>query len=132
MTRMEARAYFDKKGLTYSDISCTDLGLLISLLDKHFAQERRERLDAGRSVHWQRVVGIRGEYEPTGGVIWTNIAAKGATFTTTNAVSFNRNGHIGFCGNASDENLQPVLAAFVAWCDELADIKAVNFTDGGS
>ena len=130
MTRDEARAYFKEKGLTYADISCTDLRLLSSLLDRQFAQERRERIEADRPIHWQRVAGIRGEYETTGGMIWTSIAAKGATFMTTNAISFNRDGYIGFCGNASDENLQPVLAAFVAWVDELAEIKKI--VEGGA
>lgn len=130
MTREEARAYFKEKGLTYADISCTDLRLLSSLLDRQFMQERRERIRADKPVHWQRVAGIRGEYEATGGMIWTSIAAKGVTFTTTNAISFNRDGFIGFCGNATEENLKPVLAAFVAWCDELAEIKAIG--EGGA
>lgn len=132
MTRMDARAYFDKKGLTYSDISCTDLGLLVTLLDKHFSRERRERIEARRPVCWQRVNGIRGEYEPNGGVVYAIIAAKGESFTTTNAISFNRNGFIGFCGGVHLDDVQPVLAAFTEWCDELADIKAVSFTNGGS
>ncbi len=132
MTREGARTYFKEKGLTYSDISCTDLGLLTSLLDRYFSQERRERIEAGKPVHWQRVIGIRGEYKNSGGVIRAVITAKGATFATTNAISFNQDGYIGFCGNASDEHLQPVLAAFAAWCDQLADIKAVSFTNGDS
>lgn len=130
MTREEARAYFKAKGLAYSDISCTDLSLLSSLLDKEFMRERQKRLQAGRPVHWQRVIGVRGEYRASGSMIWTSISAKGATFTTTNAISFNRDGYIGFCGEASDENVQPVLAAFAEWCDQLAEIKAVNESDG--
>lgn len=132
MTRAEARAYFKAKGLTYSDISCTDLELLSSLLNMRFAEARRAHLAAGKPSHWQRVIGVRGEYRASGSMIWTNIAAKGASFATTNAISFNRDGYIGFCGNASDDNLQPVLAAFAEWCDRLAEIKAVSFTDGGS
>lgn len=126
MTREGARAYFKEKGLSYLDISCTDLGLLVSLLDRYFSQERRERLEAGRPTYWQRVIGVRGEYHSSGGVIRAVIKAKGATFATTNVVSFNQDGYIGFCGNASDENLQPVLAAFAAWCEKLAELKEIG------
>ena len=131
MTREEARAYFKEKGLTYAGISYTDLVLLMAYLDRQFAQERRERYEADKPVYWQRVIGIRGDYDPSGGMIWTNIAAKGTTFVSTNAISFNRDGYIGFCGNATDDNLKPVLAAFVAWCDKLAEIKVVSMSDGG-
>ena len=131
MTREEARAYFKAKGLTYLDISCTDLELLVRLLDRNFAQERRERLQAGRPVYWQRVIGVRGEYRANGSMIWTNINAKGATFATTNVVSFNRVGFIYFCMEASHADIQPVLVAFVEWCDELAAMKAVSMEHGG-
>lgn len=132
MTRAEARAYFEEKGLTYSDISCTDLELLTSLLNMRFAEARRARIAAGKPVHWQRVVGIRGDYKGNGGIISAHVVAKGATFTVTNVISFNRDGFIGFCGEASEEHLQPVMAAFAEWCDRLAYIKAVSLTDGGS
>lgn len=131
MTRAEARAYFKAKGLTYGDISCTDLELLTSLLNMRFAEARLARIAAGKPVHWQRVVGIRGEYRASGSMIWTSITAKGASFSITNAISFNRDGYIGFCGEASEEHLQPVLAAFAEWCDQLAEIKAVSVTNGG-
>lgn len=131
MTREEARAYFKSKGLTYSDISCTDLELLTSLLNMRFAEARRARIAAGEPVHWQRVIGVRGEYRASGSMIWTSITAKGASFSITNVISFNRDGFIGFCGEASEEHLQPVMAAFAEWCDRLADIKAVSFTNGG-
>ena len=135
MTRQEARAYFKEKGLAYKEISYTDLVLLIAYLDRQFAQESRERYELDKPVYWQRVIGIRGEYDPCGGMIWTRIAAKGTTFASTNVISFNRDGYIGFCGNATDDNLQPVLAAFVAWCDKLAAIKEIgkgDADDGGS
>lgn len=131
MTRAEARAYFEAKGLTYADISCTDLELLSSLLNMRFAEARRARIAAGKPVHWQRVIGVRGEYKANGSVLQTRIVAKGASFSITNVISFNRDGFIGFCGEASEEHLQPVLAAFVEWCDRLAEIKAVSVSYGG-
>ena len=135
MTREEARAYFKAKGLTYADISGGDLDLLRSMLDRNFSQERRERLQAGKPVYWQRVNAIYGDNRADGGMIWTRITAKGAAFATTNVISFNRDGFIGFCGEAAGEHLQPVLAAFVAWCDELAAMKEIGKgagDDGGS
>lgn len=135
MTREEARLYFEARGLTYRDISPADLELLRSLLDRQFAQERRERLQASKPVYWQRVNAVYGDNQAEGGMIWTRITAKGSAFTSTNVISFNRDGFIGFCGEASDEHLQPVLVAFVAWCDELAAMKEIGKEagdDGGS
>lgn len=39
-------------------------------------------------------------------------------------ISFNRDGFIGFCGAADSENTAPVVAAFVEWCDWLAERRA--------
>ena len=129
MTRAQARAYFQEKGLTYSDISCTDLELLTALLNMRFAEARRARIAAGKPVHWQRVIGVRGEYMASGSMIWTKIVAKGASFSTSNVIIFNLNGYINFCSEASEEHLQPVMAAFAEWCDKLAEMKEIG--EGG-
>lgn len=42
-------------------------------------------------------------------------------FTRREAVTFNGDGFIGFCGWSSSENAQPIYAAFIEWCNEVAE-----------
>ena len=130
MTRDEARAYFWDKGLTYADISGTDLGYLSALLNLHFVKRRKEQLGAGESPYWVRTHQIlRVEWTRSGALGYAFLTGKGLHFASREVVSFNRDGFIGFCGDASDRNAQPVLAAFVEWCDKMAEYKAMKKED---
>lgn len=133
MTREDARAYFKEKGLTYADISRTDLSLLAALLDLHIIRDRMARIACGECVYWVRVnpaKNYRGEWADNGALIHAHMTGKGEYFSCRQVITFGRDGFIGFCGDASDRNLAPILDAFVVWCDELAEIKAVNMSDG--
>ena len=138
MTREDARYYFKELGLTYADISRTDLYLLSALLDLYIVRDRCERMAAGEPLYWVRVnpaKDYRGEWAENGAMIHARMTAKGEYFSARQVISFNRDGFIGFCGDADDNNLKPVLDAFVAWCDELAAIKEIgkgDADDGGS
>ena len=44
---------------------------------------------------------------------------KGAYFSERECISFNLDGFIGFAGWASNGNVQPILRAFIRWCDIL-------------
>ena len=132
MTRDEARAYFKEKGLTYADISRTDLSYLCALLDLHFVKERKRVEKSGEYVYWARTNpgrDYKGKWTETGAMVCAFLTGKGAYFTAREVVSFNRDGFIGFCGDASDRNAQPVLAAFVEWCDAMAEYKALKKED---
>lgn len=132
MTRDEARAYFKEKGLTYGDISRTDLSYLCALLDLHFAKERKEREKSGYYTFWVRTnpaKDYKGTWTESGAMVCAFLTGKGEYFTAREVVSFNRDGFIGFCGDASDRNAQPVLAAFVEWCDAMAEYKAMKKED---
>ena len=130
MTRNEARQYFRDKGLRYADISRTDLALLGALLDRNFAREKKRLLrDGDFPPYWERVnsaKNFRGEWTETGAMVCAMLTGKGAYFSCRDVISFNRDGYIGFCGDASDRNAQPVLEAFVEWCDELAAEKEMT------
>ena len=132
MTRSEARAYFKEKGLTYGDISRTDLSLLCALLDLNFAKQRRDLADSGGYPYWLRTNPARnykGEWTETGAMVCAFLTGKGEYFTAREVVSFNRDGFIGFCGDSCDANAAPVLAAFVEWCDVMAEYKAMKKED---
>lgn len=130
MTRQEAREYFKAKGLTYADISRTDVALLGTFLNRSFAKARAEAIAAGDEPYWVRVNSgyhYRGGFgEGTGAMLWAYLTGKGGHFAVMEVVSFNRGGRINFCSDASDKNTQPVLEAFVEWCDELAAQKELT------
>lgn len=131
MTRDEARAYFAAKGLTYHDIILNDLHYLCLLLDERFIAQRKERMkDRRKPLYWNRTNKAKyykGEFTPAtegyGRLICAFITGNGEYFTNREVVSFNRDGYIGLCGEADNENKAPVLEAFIEWCDWLAARK---------
>lgn len=127
MTNSEARAYFDNCGLTYDDITLDDLHYLKILIDLQFLQEWKKRMQTHhKPQYWIRVNDAKyykGQYTPDGKMICAYMTGEGAYFDSREVISFNRDGFIGFCGAADSENTQPVLAAFIEWCDWLAERK---------
>ena len=129
MTRKEARDYFRDKGLTYADVCRTDLALLSAIINRNFARERAAARRTGKDPYWLRVNSARhyrGEWSVAGSMICAFLTGKGEYFTSREVVYFNADGWIGFCGHADDKNAQPVLEAFVEWCDELAAQKEMT------
>ena len=126
MTGYEARAYFREKGLTYADISRTDLTYLCALLDLHFVKHRRDRFKSGGFSHWVRTNRPQFYQTATGAMVCATITGKGEYFTARNAVVFDRDGHISFFGEGEGDNARPVMAAFEAWCDAMAEYKAMK------
>lgn len=130
MTRNEARQYFRDKGLTYADVCRTDLALLSSIINRNFAREREAARKAGEDPYWLRVNSARnykGNFNPfTGSMVSAFLTGKGGYFTAREVVSFCWDGWIGFCGDSDDKNAQPVLEAFVEWCDEMAAQKEMT------
>ena len=132
MTRDDARDYFWDKGLTYADISRTDLSYLCALLDLHFVKERKKRVRVGDYPFWVRTnpaKDYKGTWTESGAMVCAFLTGKGEYFTAREVVSFNHDGFIGFCGAAGDRNAEPVLAAFVEWCDAMAEYKAMKKED---
>ena len=137
MTRAEARAYFWDKGLTYADISRTDLVYLLALLDLHFMKQRTEKVRAGLRPYWVRTHLVRthlvrariGEWTETGALNCAFLVGNGGGRVSREIITFLRGGSISFCSGVGDENTAPVLAAFVEWCDAMAEYKAMKKED---
>lgn len=123
MNRDDARAYFESKGLTYHSVTLPALRYLAVLLNEQFIQQKKERLQSQSSIYWERINDAKyykGEYDENGKLICAYLTGKGSYFSAREVISFNRNGFIGFCGEADDKNTAPVLTAFCKWCDWLA------------
>jgi hypothetical protein len=121
-TREQARAYFRECGLTYSDIKINALKYLQIECDGEFNNLRKAVINGDGYGYWVRVNDakyFKGQYTEDGHIICAFLTAKGTYFSAREVISFNRDGFIGFAAEASDINVQPVLTAFMAWCDWL-------------
>lgn len=125
MTRDDARAYFKQCGLTYQDITRRELRYLEIELNDEFNKVTRSALDGLRQkpLYWVRVNDAKHykvKYDPNDGhMLYAFITASGTYFKSRLVIDFNPNGYIGFCIAADDKNTEPVIEAFVSWCDWL-------------
>ena len=60
------------------------------------------------------------------GLEWGFIKVRSRYFTGREAVSFNRDGFIGFCGWASPDNQPPYMEAFKIWIDYMKKEKGIT------
>ena len=54
-----------------------------------------------------------------GKLVFAEIRVKGTYFADREAITFNEDGFIGFCGWADGYNLTPFIVGFKEWCDYL-------------
>lgn len=113
MTTDEARAAFAASGLTYADITHS------RFLELATAVQRCLESDPG-------TVGLRLSrkmvYLPspgTGGMTEAYLYVDGDYFHKREAISFNRDGFIGFAGWSSTANCRPLLEGFRIWVGKL-------------
>ena len=126
----EARAYFVDMGLTYADVYREDIRMLCSMLDVELRKVRYLRPLSGDEpqLEWNA---SRQRYYPA-------LRGMGSAFITLRwagaqreAISFNADGFIGFCGWASSANTLHVVEAFKDWCDLMAMRKqAIEINTG--
>ncbi len=132
MINDEARAYFKSKGLDYSILSQKNRELLREFVRKELKTYRNgqfrmniKRQNKSKDLRIDEngitFFGIRAKG-------FNTMAIKGETkefvhFDDREAISFNRDGFIGFAGWADSKNVQPFLSAFCKWCDEMANSK---------
>lgn len=119
-TSDEARAYFKDKGLTYGDITEGDILVLTMLLQKELKKSNK----AGEtSVNITLSSKVDMKKKSNGSIICCFLYVNAHYFTRREAISFNRDGFIGFAGWADQGNVNPLLRAFTKWCDYLAEAK---------
>lgn len=54
------------------------------------------------------------------GLVRARFRIDGSYFSKREGITFNENGFIGFAGEFSTVNTQPILDAFIEWCDKIA------------
>lgn len=113
MTRDQARELFKAAGLTYAVITPQHMQRLRSLIN-----QRMVKSGLMRGVYRCRqraIVRILDRY--------AEIRCKASYFDNREAITFNRDGFIGFAGWADDENVQPILQGFAEWVGEFPCAK---------
>ena len=119
MNRELARDYFRKNNLSYEDIGMNEIYKLIQILNKRIAE-------AGSCMLMINEPKLRGRYnniklDKAGKIKYAGIRVKGTYFDDREAITFNEDGFIGFCGWADDYNLTPFVTGFKDWCDYMIE-----------
>lgn len=118
-TNDEARQYFADKGLTYNDITEGDILTLVMLLNKHIKAANKDNETSVDSMYLSSKKVIK--KRTNGKVLACYLYLNSHYFTRRECISFNEDGFIGFAGWADQGNTNPILRAFLEWCDILAD-----------
>lgn len=117
----EARQYFKGKGLTYSDVSEGDILALVMLLNKHLKKANKDCETSMGTMHLSQKVDAR--YRTNGQMLSCFLYVNSHYFQRRECISFNQDGFIGFAGWADQGNTNPILRAFIEWCDCLKEAE---------
>lgn len=117
----DARAYFAQKGLTYDDITEGDILTLVMLLNKHIKKANKDCETSMGTMYLSRKIDLK--RNTNGTLISCFLYVNSHYFERRECISFNKGGWIGFAGWADQGNTNPILRAFLEWCDQLAADK---------
>ena len=120
-TNEEARAYFRNKGLTYDDIKDSDIAALTILLGQEYKKSNESGETSVNTEYLSKKIDVK--HKSNGSIISCFLYVNSHYFTRRECISFNRDGFIGFAGWADQGNVNPILRAFLKWCDMLAEGK---------
>ena len=120
-TNNEARAYFAGKGLAYADVTEGDILALVMLLNKHIKKANKDCETSMGSMYLSRRIDLK--RKTNGTLISCFLYVNSHYFERRECISFNADGWIGFAGWADQGNTNPILRAFIEWCDALAATK---------
>lgn len=117
----DARAYFAQKGLTYDDITEDDILTLVMLLNKHIKKANKDCETSMGTMYLSRKIDLK--RNTNGTLISCFLYVNSHYFERRECISFNKGSWIGFAGWADQGNTNPILRAFLEWCDQLAADK---------
>lgn len=117
-TTNEAREFFKNRGLSYDSIHEGDILILCMMLQKELKKSNK----AGEtSVTMTLSKRVDMKKKSNGSITECYIYMNAHYFTRRECISFNRDGFIGFAGWADQGNTNPLLRAFLEWCNYLAE-----------
>lgn len=113
----EARQYFAEKGLTYADITSGEIGVLLVLLNKHLKIANKIGVTSVNTMRMSEKIDCK--YKSNGTLSEGYLYVNSHYFTRREAISFNKDGFIGFAGWADGGNTSVFVEAFKEWCDTI-------------
>lgn len=120
LTRDQARAAFEAN-LTYSQVCENDIRALQGYLCIEYAQHERDGEHMCMQPTYRKKAQPKFNVSEEGGMENAFLRVSGFYFSDREAISFNRDGFIGFAGwadDADDTNVQPFLRGFMRWLRE--------------
>lgn len=116
----EAREYFCKNHLSYDNITIWDLYELIQRINVKLHESRTIML---MMLPLETRGCKRNLIFKDDKLVFAALKVRGTYFDSREAITFNRNGFIGFCGWASSDNTYPIVSAFKEWVDWMTKRK---------
>ncbi len=107
-----AREYFKKSEIVYEEITRREIDKLIEFIEIELKEHKHFPMRLSKIVRFSR----KG-YDFGQCYIYVN----GSYFKKRQAISFEGEDWIGFCGWACSNNAQPFIIAFLNWCDYMKD-----------
>lgn len=117
----EAREYFKNCGLTYDDITEGDILTLVMLLNKEIKKSVKVGETSTNTMCLSKKMVFVNSPKQT--MKRCFLYMNSHYFTQRECISFNEGGYIGFAGWADQGNTNPILRAFLKWCDVLKEQK---------
>lgn len=127
MTRDEAREYFQKCGLDYSKITLEDIYRLVAFVSEelrlYFQNGGEKAKNMNMTVSMLRKKDVK--VLKRSGLKYARIQVDGSYFKRREGITFSQTGFIGFGGELDSTNVQPILKAFIRWCDCVKEKEAI-------
>lgn len=123
-TTDEAREYFKKNVGTYANVTQEDIYILIKFLRKEISKSN-ESGETSIGLHLSKTFDLTCNDDGT--IKSCFIFISSSYFDARECISFNSDGFIGFAGWASTANVNPILRAFLKWCNFLKEISDDRF-----
>lgn len=118
-TTNDARNYFKEKGLTYDSIDEGDILVLSMMLQQEIKKSNKADETSVSTMTLSTKIDMK--KKTNGHITSCFLYMNSHYFTRREAISFNVDGFIGFAGWADQGNTNPLLRAFLKWCDYLAE-----------
>ena len=126
MRTEEARTYFKELGLSYANITKEDILTLNNMVAEKLERFKITGGESAVGMDLQACKPLAKDIKvlKRTGLQYAFLKVKGSYFDSREAISFQRNGFIGFGGELSSNNVQPILEAFCEWCDSIKPIAS--------
>lgn len=123
-TSQKARDYFKISGLTYKGVGEEELNILREMIGIELTKFLKEGDNHAQRIKMKVSRLFSHDVDTDKGLVNGFIFVDGANFKRREAISFNRDGFIGFVGWAGTANAIPFYKAFKKWCDLMVENKS--------